>query len=242
MASDFGEVSADGNVKTIEGAIVGYFSLDLSAERLATKIIAAQTAVPIDSITHGNIGQSEFDRIATVSLEIETLPLYIDDTGTLSSALVAARARRLKRRRGLDLLIIDNISGLQSSYQATAGDEQEFTSVAESLKSLAQELNIPIVLVVQAQTPTTLQSLNLASLQELGPLEKYADLILVISRKELVTSQTSITDSQRTWINQIRSVNEIAELVIAKNRGGPAGSVTVEFSPSTGLFRDLPRS
>src|SRR5262252_5011969 len=110
-----GDVRPDGHIETVNGGIVGFFSLEMSAEQLATRIISEQTEIPSYRIRRGEIEPSDFDRIATVAREMEAIPLYIDETGGLSIAQLAARARRLKRQKGLDLLVIDYIQLLQGS-------------------------------------------------------------------------------------------------------------------------------
>ena len=145
-----GDVQADGRTATINGGIVGFFSLEMSAEQLATRIVSEQTEIPSYRIRRGEIDPSDFDRIVETAREIEALPLYIDETGGLSIAQLAARARRLKRQRGLDLLVVDYIQLLQgSTRRAAEGRVQEVTEITTSLKALAKELSIPIVALSQ---------------------------------------------------------------------------------------------
>src|SRR6516225_7584758 len=145
-----GSVRADGRVESTNGGIVGFFSLEMSAEQLATRIISEQSEIASYRIRRGEIEPSDFDRIAEAAREIEQLPLYIDETGGLSVAQLAARARRLKRQRGLDLLVIDYIQLLAgSARRAAEGRVQEVTEITTSLKALAKELNIPILALSQ---------------------------------------------------------------------------------------------
>ena len=116
-----GEVRADGHTVTANGGIVGFFSLEMSAEQLATRIIAEQTGIPSNQIRRGGISEAEFERIKDHSIELQNLPFFVDETGGLSVAQLAARARRLKRQRGLDLLIIDYLQLLQGSTRRSAG-------------------------------------------------------------------------------------------------------------------------
>src|SRR6516164_8207094 len=125
-----GSVRADGHIESTNGGIVGFFSLEMSAEQLATRIISEQTEIPSYRIRRGEIDTTDFDRIVETAREIEALPLYIDETGGLSVAQLAARARRLKRQRGLDLLVVDYIQLLQgSSRRAQEGRVQEVTEI-----------------------------------------------------------------------------------------------------------------
>src|SRR5947209_8282828 len=141
-----GEVRSDGRTYTVDGGIIGFFSLEMSAEQLATRIISEQTGIPSYRIRRGEIDPSDFDRIAGCAREIETIPLFIDETGGLSIAQLAARARRLKRQRGLDLLVVDYLQLLQgSTRRATEGRVQEVTEITTGLKALAKELDVPIL-------------------------------------------------------------------------------------------------
>lgn len=240
-----GEVSVDGSVKTLDGGIVGFFSLDMSAERLASRIIAGRSGIPTSLITKGGIGESDFDRIATIAREIQTIPLYIDDTGALSTTLIVARARRLKRRRGLDLLLIDNILGIQTSFENEEDEQQELADVAATFKRLAEELNIPILLVTSLPSTPTRQRPDLPALREVGLIDRYADLILLIFREELfLINEEPVpgTSAYLQWIDGVEAARGLAELIIAKNRRGPLGSITVSFSPATGWFSDLSSS
>src|SRR5581483_9202668 len=110
-----GDVRPDGHIATVNGGIVGFFSLEMSAEQLATRIISEQTEIPSNKIRRGGISEADFEKIKDVSIELQHLPFYVDETGGLSVAQLAARARRLKRQRGLDLLIIDYLQLLQGS-------------------------------------------------------------------------------------------------------------------------------
>ena len=138
-----GEVRADG---TINGGIVGFFSLEMSAGQLATRIISEQTGIPSNKIRCGAIDQADYEKIKDASIELQNLPFYIDETGGLSIGQLAARARRLKRQRGLDLLVIDYIQLVQgSSQRANENRVQEITEITTRLKALAKELNIPVL-------------------------------------------------------------------------------------------------
>ena len=141
-----GEVRTDGHIDTVNGGIVGFFSLEMSAEQLATRIIAEQSGIPSSTIRRGGINERDFEKIKDVAIELQHLPFFIDETGGLTVAQLAARARRLKRQKGLDLLVIDYIQLLQgSSRRAMEGRVQEVTEITTSLKALAKELNVPVL-------------------------------------------------------------------------------------------------
>ena len=143
------EKQADGSIKAVSGGVVGLFSLEMSAEQLATRIISDIARVPSEKIRRGDIEQDQFDRIYHASRELEKLPLFIDDTGGLSITQVAARARRLKRQHGLDLLVIDYLQLLTGSGKRNDGRVQEITEISQGLKALAKELNVPVIALSQ---------------------------------------------------------------------------------------------
>src|ERR671921_2244181 len=144
-----GEKQPDGTVKTVNGGIVGFFSLEMSAEQLATRIIAEQSGVPSFKIRRGDIREDDFYKITDVARDMQTMPLYIDQTGGLSIAQLAARARRLKRQRGLDMLVVDYIQLLSGSSKKGDNRVQEVTEITTGLKALAKELNVPILALSQ---------------------------------------------------------------------------------------------
>src|ERR1700689_4374826 len=138
-----GEMRADGHMASVNGGIVGFFSLEMSAEQLATRIIAEQTGIPSNKIRRGNIDESDFEKIKEVAIELQNLPFYVDETGGLSIGQLAARARRLKRQRGLDLLVVDYLQLLQGSNNRSGDSRvQEITEITTRLKALAKDLKI----------------------------------------------------------------------------------------------------
>src|SRR5213595_3220653 len=121
------EVQADGTMKSINGGIVGFFSCEMSAEQLATRIIAERTGIPSSTIRRGGITENDFEKIRDYSIELQSLPFYVDETGGLSISQLTARARRLKRQKGLDLLVIDYIQLLQGTGRRIDNRVQEVT-------------------------------------------------------------------------------------------------------------------
>ena len=144
------EHQTDGTVKVTDGGVVAFFSLEMSSEQLATRIIAEQSGISSERIRRGKITEDEFHRIVEVSRELQSLPLYIDATGGLTIAQVAARARRLKRQRGLGLVVVDYLQLLGgSARKAAEGRVQEVSEITVGLKALAKELAVPIVALSQ---------------------------------------------------------------------------------------------
>ena len=121
------EVQPDGTMKTVNGGIVGFFSCEMSAEQLATRILAEQTNIASSMIRRGGISEADFEKIRDYSIELQSLPLYVDETGGLSISQLTARARRLKRQKGLDMIVIDYIQLLQGSGRKSDNRVQEVT-------------------------------------------------------------------------------------------------------------------
>src|SRR5690606_22742253 len=137
---------ADGSMAAASGGVVGLFSLDMSAEQLATRIISEQTEIPSSKIRRGEITETDFEKLVACAQTMQRIPLYIDQTGGISIAQLAARARRLKRQRGLDVIVIDYVQLMQgSSNRAAQNRVQEITEITTGLKALAKELSVPIV-------------------------------------------------------------------------------------------------
>jgi replicative DNA helicase len=241
-----GDVRPDGHIDTVNGGIVGFFSLEMSAEQLATRIISEQTEIPSYRIRRGEIEPSDFDRIAAVAREMEAIPLYIDETGGLSIAQLAARARRLKRQRGLDLLVIDYLQLLQgSSRRAAEGRVQEVTEITTGLKALAKELNVPILALSQLSRQVENRDdkrPQLSDLRESGSIEQDADVVLFVFREEYYLKNKEPragSDEHFKWQTDMEAVHGKAELIIGKQRHGPTGTVQLQFKADVTRFSDL---
>src|SRR6516164_6997303 len=237
---------ADGQFETTNGGIVGFFSLEMSAEQLATRMIAEQTEIASYKIRRGEISPSDFDRIAEASREMERIPFYIDETGGLSIAQLAARARRLKRQRGLDLLVIDYIQLLQgSSRKAQEGRVQEVTEITTNLKALAKELNIPILALSQLSRAVENRDdkrPQLSDLRESGSIEQDADVVMFVFREEYYLKNREPrpgTEEFFKWQTEMEAVHGRAEVIIGKQRHGPTGTVGLQFKADVTRFSDL---
>ncbi len=241
-----GEVQPDGSMLTVNGGIVGFFSLEMSAEQLATRIIAERTEVPSSSIRRGGISESDFEKIKDVSIELQHLPFYVDETGGLSISQLAARARRLKRQRGLDLLVIDYIQLLQGSQKrASESRVQEVTEITTNLKALAKELNVPIIALSQLSRQVESRDdkrPQLSDLRESGSIEQDADVVMFVFREEYYLANKEPrpgTEEHMKWQTEMEIVMGKAELIIGKQRHGPTGTVQVQFDAHVTRFGDL---
>jgi replicative DNA helicase len=243
-----GEVQADGHISTVNGGIVGFFSLEMSAEQLATRIIAEQSGIPSSTIRRGGINERDFEKIKDVAIELQHLPFFIDETGGLTVAQLAARARRLKRQKGLDLLVIDYIQLLQGSTRRSQENRvQEVTEITTNLKALAKELNVPIVALSQLSRQVENRDdkrPQLSDLRESGSIEQDADVVMFVFREEYYLSNKEPrpgTDEYTKWQVEMAAVHGKAEIIIGKQRHGPTGTVNVQFDAAVTRFDNLAR-
>ena len=240
------ETKADGTVEAIDGGRVGFFSLEMSAEQLATRIISEQTEIPSSSIRRGQITDADFDKIVAFSRIMQDLPLYIDETGGISIAQLAARARRLKRQRGLDLLVIDYIQLLQGSTRRSSENRvQEITEITTRLKALAKELNVPILALSQLSRQVESREdkrPQLADLRESGSIEQDADVVLFVYRDAYYLKNAEPRDFNSSehgeWQAKYEKVKFQAEVIIGKQRHGPTGTVPLYFDGQFTRFGD----
>ncbi|KIZ43967.1 MULTISPECIES: replicative DNA helicase [Rhodopseudomonas] len=239
------ELQADGTSKTVNGGIVGFFSCEMSAEQLATRILAEQTEIASSKIRRGGISESDFDKIRDYSIELQSLPLYVDETGGLSISQLTARARRLKRQKGLDLIIVDYIQLLQGSGKRSDNRVQEVTEITTSLKALAKELNVPVIGLSQLSRQVESRDdkrPQLSDLRESGSIEQDADVVMFVYREEyyLQNKEPRIgTPEYEKWQLDMSLVHGKAEVIIGKQRHGPTGTVELQFEGQFTRFSDL---
>jgi replicative DNA helicase len=243
------EVQPDGHLKTLDGGRVGFFSLEMSAEQLATRILASEAEISSADIRRGNIHETQFGRLVDTSNLMAEMPLYIDDTGGLAVGQLAARARRLKRQKGLELLIIDYIQLLSgSSRKASENRVQEITEITTTLKALAKELDIPIIAISQLSRQVESRDdkrPQLSDLRESGSIEQDADVVLFIYRDEYYLKNKEPkegTPEHLAWQSEMEKVHGRAEIIIGKQRHGPTGTVQLTFEGQFTRFGNLARS
>jgi replicative DNA helicase len=242
-----GEKQPDGAIKTLNGGIVGFFSLEMSAEQLATRIIAEQSGVPSYKIRRGDIREDDFYKITDVARDMQTMPLYIDQTGGLSIAQLAARARRLKRQRGLDVLVVDYIQLLSGSSKKGDNRVQEVTEITTGMKALAKELNVPILALSQLSRQVEQRDdkrPQLSDLRESGSIEQDADVVMFVFREEYYLKNREPkmgTIEYEQWQAEMARVHGQAEVIIGKQRHGPTGTVPLAFQAEVTRFGNLAR-
>jgi replicative DNA helicase len=240
------EVQADGTTKALNGGVVGFFSCEMSAEQLATRILAEQARIASSAIRRGGITQNEFDRLRDYTIELQHLPLYVDETGGLSISQLTARARRLKRQKGLDVIVVDYIQLLQGSGKKGNDNRvQEVTEITTSLKALAKELNVPIIALSQLSRQVESRDdkhPQLSDLRESGSIEQDADVVLFVYREEYYLQNKEPkpgTPEHEKWQLEMELALGKAEVIIAKQRHGPTGTVRLHFEGQFTRFSDF---
>jgi replicative DNA helicase len=241
-----GELQADGTVKAVNGGSVGFFSCEMSGEQLATRILAERSGIPSSSIRRGGISELDFEKIRECSIELQSLPFYVDETGGLSISQLTARARRLKRQKGLDLIVIDYIQLLTGSGKRGNDNRvQEITEITTNLKALAKELNVPVIALSQLSRQVESRDdkrPQLSDLRESGSIEQDADVVLFVYREEYYLGNKEPragTPEYEKWQLDMSLVHGKAEVIIGKQRHGPTGTVELHFEASVTRFGDL---
>ena len=243
-----GETRPDGTTVAADGGMVGFFSLEMSAEQLATRIIAEQSGVPSYKIRRGDITESDFQQVAEAVREMQSIPFFIDQTGGISIAQLTARARRLKRQRGLDLIVVDYLQLLAGSRTARNDNRvQELTEITTGLKALAKELNVPIMALSQLSRQVEQRDdkrPQLSDLRESGSIEQDADVVLFVFREEYYLKNKEPrpgTEEHIAWMNEMERAHGRAEVIIGKQRHGPTGTIELQFEAELTRFGNLAR-
>ena len=220
----------------------------MSAEQLAMRLLAEVSGVSSDRLRKGEIEASEFGMVRDAALEIQEAPLFIDDTGGISIAQLAARARRLKRTTGLDLIVVDYLQLVTGSNQGRNDNRvQEVSEVTSSLKSLAKELSVPVIACAQLSRQVENREdkkPQLSDLRESGSIEQDADVVMFIYRESYYLSRTEPregTPEHLTWQEDMDKVRGVAEVIIGKQRHGPIGTVRLSFNENITKFGNLAR-
>ncbi len=229
-----------------DGGVVAFFSLEMSAEQLATRILSEQASVQSEKIRRGLIDDREFKSLVEVSQRMSQIPLFIDQTGGITIAQLAARARKLKRQRGLDLLIVDYLQLLAgSSKSSQANRVQEITEITTGLKALAKELGVPIIALSQLSRQVEQRDdkrPQLSDLRESGSIEQDADVVMFVYREEYYVERTKPgegTAEFQEWMTKMQACSGKAEVILGKSRHGPVGTVQLAFEGQFTRFSDL---
>ncbi len=215
---------------------VAFFSLEMSAEQLATRILSEQAKISSNDIRRGNLSESDLDNLVNVSKSILEIPLFIDDTPAINMATLASRARRIKRKHGLGIIIIDYLQLLRPAKGLrNDGRVQEVSEITQGLKALAKEMNIPILALSQLSRQVEQRDdkkPQLSDLRESGSIEQDSDVVMFIFREEYYLEKTAPAPGTADYIDWQQKMDEVhgqAELLISKQRHGPTGNIRLSF-------------
>jgi replicative DNA helicase len=241
----------DGTEGAINGGVVGFFSLEMSSEQLAARILAEQAGIPTDSIRRGEFSEDELRRFIETAKLLEKMPLYIDDTPALPISTLAARARRLKRRHGLDALFVDYLQLVRPARAIRQQDNRvaEVSEITQGLKAIAKELEIPVIALSQLSRQVENREEKrpqLSDLRESGSIEQDADVVMFVFREEYYREREKPSDTNleavRKWQEDMERVSGKAEVIIGKARHGPIGTVELSYESRFTRFGNLARS
>ncbi len=237
-----------GNESIVDGAVVGFFSLEMSAEQLATRILAEESGVGSDLIRRGKMGNTEFGKLVQASHELQRAPIFIDDTPALTVSALRTRARRLKRQHGLGLIIVDYLQLLSGSNSRQDNRVQEISEITRGLKTLAKDLDVPVLALSQLSRQVEQRDdkrPQLSDLRESGSIEQDADVVMFIFREEYYVARREPredTPEHQIWQEEMEKVHNIAEVIVGKQRHGPTGRALLHFNGLLTKFGDLARS
>ncbi|MGB1924562.1 MAG: replicative DNA helicase [Candidatus Puniceispirillaceae bacterium] len=233
---------------------VAFFSLEMAAEQLGTRILSERAQIDSEQIRRGKLDGPEFDRLVSASNSISTAPFFIDDTPSLSVSQLASRARRLKRTSGLGLIVVDYLQLLTPQLGVRSENRvQEISNISRTLKAIAKDLNVPVIALSQLSRAVEMREdkrPNLADLRESGSIEQDADVVMFIYREEyylnkreperkMEESEDSFNIRHDEWLSRMQASENKAEVIVAKQRHGPTGAVQVHFEKRFTHFTDL---
>ncbi len=239
--------AAGHDLERSKGAVVGFFSLEMSSDQLAARILAERSGVQGQDMRRGKINQQDFENIARAAMDLYEVPLFIDDTPALSIAGLRTRARRLKRQHNLGMIIVDYLQLLRGSGKGGANENrvQEISEITRGLKGLAKELQIPVLALSQLSRGVEQRENKrpmLSDLRESGSIEQDADMVMFVFREEYYKEKekpTEGTPEHDTWMMDMEKLYGKAEIIVGKQRHGPTGTAEVHFERSCTKFSDL---
>ncbi len=239
------------------GASVGVFSLEMSADQLASRLLSGAAHVNSTSLIRGDLKDEEFGRLVAAANDLADLPLYIDDTPGLSITALRARARRMKRQYNIGLLVVDYLQLLQANVKGNDNRVQEISQISMGLKNVARELNIPVIALSQLSRAVEQRDNKrpmLSDLRESGSIEQDADIVMFLFREEYYLEkqmglaevfegnegEIDISGAEGKKLHEMRerlkNVKGKTEVLISKNRKGATGTIALQFTPETTTF------
>jgi len=224
---------------------VAVFSLEMSADQLTNRILAIKTGIDGSKIRNGMVNKDEFIKLSEECRKINDIPFFIDDTPAITISALRTRARRLKRVHNVGLIIVDYLQLLRGSQIGTNTNRvQEVGEITQGLKAIAKELNIPVIALSQLSRAVESRENKrplLSDLRESGNIEQDADVVMFIYRAEYYLEREVPEEGEkhREWEDNIEKMRNIAEVIIAKQRNGPTGTVSLHFNTATTGFSNL---
>lgn len=226
------------------GSPVLFFSLEMAAQQLAARILSEQSEIEMWKIRSGRFSESEWEKFVLAMQDLSSLPLFIDDTGGISIAQIAARARRLKREKGIGVIMIDYLQLIEPSRRAE-NRVQEITEVTKGLKTLAKELNVPVVALSQLSRSVDSRDDKrpvLSDLRESGSIEQDADVVMFVFREEyyLKSREPEPGSAEHAkWLEKCERVHRRAEVLVEKHRHGATNKIELFFDDRFTRFSNL---
>jgi replicative DNA helicase len=216
------------NAATKSNAVIAMFTLEMSGEQVAQRMLQGRAGIPSDKLRKGNISELEWDHFTKASADLSEVQIFIDDTPSPSPTEIRTKARRLMAEKGLDLIIVDYLQLMQASDRRSENRVQEISYITRALKGVARDLNVPVIALSQLSRAVESRENKmpvLSDLRESGSIEQDADIVMFIYREAMYDEHTER--------------GQITDLRIAKHRNGPTGQVQLYFDPGTARFSDL---
>jgi replicative DNA helicase len=231
-----------------EGAVVGFFSLEMSAEQLATRILSDEAQIPSEKIRKGEMKRTDFPRLVEASTTVRMVPMFVDDTAGLTVSALRTRAMRMKRQHGLGLIVIDYLQLMRpAGAQRTENRVQEISEITRGLKMVAKDLDVPVLALSQLSRQVEQREdkrPQLSDLRESGSIEQDADVVMFVFREAYYVSKREPaegTAEHADWQAEMERVHNLADVIIAKQRHGPTGTVRLHFEGAFTRFSNLER-
>jgi replicative DNA helicase len=226
---------------------VGFFSLEMSSDQLAARILSMECSINATKFRTGQLNENEWEVVATRSAEISKMPLFIDDTPALSIAAIRTRARRMVRKNNLSLLVVDYLQLIRgTSTRSNENRVQEVSEITQGLKAIAKEFSIPVMALSQLSRAVEQREdkrPQLSDLRESGSIEQDADVVAFIFResyyKERMRPNENDVEKFQKWKAEMQDIAHKSEVIIAKQRNGPVGSVNLFFDAEFTRFGNL---
>lgn len=233
--------------------VVAVFSLEMSAEQLAMRLLAAEAQIGSDDLRRGELNDDQFRKVVRASTDLSNRPLFIDDTPALSVAALRTRARRLQRQHGLSLIVVDYLQLVRGAGNYGQNNRvQEIGEVTQGLKAMAKELHVPVLALSQLSRAVESREdkrPQLSDLRESGTIEQDADVVMFVYRDDYYQERAEpkqrveealerFQERYNAWFQHFQEVKNRADIIIAKQRNGPIGTVHLQFDPQFGRFRN----